>query len=125
MSGHYNRFKNSENPFESPSYKDEHNSWTLRKRSKNRIYNVFTIISATLLSTATLVGTIYLSQPSKIQNSSLSENQIMIPLHGFTNTQTWQGYYGNVTGTIELGDSSDNALHDWSKNASSLEKKTQ
>lgn len=29
-------------------------------------------------------------------------------------TQTWQGYYGNVSGTIVLSDASDNAMFDWS-----------
>jgi len=29
-------------------------------------------------------------------------------------TRTWQGYYGNVTGTIVLGDSNNNTLYDWS-----------
>jgi len=29
-------------------------------------------------------------------------------------TRTWQGYFGNVTGNIVLGDSSNNTLYDWS-----------
>lgn len=31
-----------------------------------------------------------------------------------TVTRAWQGYYGNVTGTIVLGDSNNNTLYDWS-----------
>lgn len=31
-----------------------------------------------------------------------------------TITRTWQGYFGNVTGTIVLGDSNNNTLYDWS-----------
>jgi hypothetical protein len=29
-------------------------------------------------------------------------------------TQAWQGYFGNVTGTLELGDASGNILYNWS-----------
>ena len=29
-------------------------------------------------------------------------------------TQTWQGYYGNVTGTITLDDANNNTMYDWS-----------
>ncbi|MGV8150811.1 MAG: hypothetical protein ACP5NV_03735 [Candidatus Woesearchaeota archaeon] len=29
-------------------------------------------------------------------------------------TRTWQGYFGNVTGTIVLGDANNNTLYDWS-----------
>lgn len=30
-----------------------------------------------------------------------------------TITQTWQGYFGNITGTIVLGDANNNTLYDW------------
>lgn len=30
-----------------------------------------------------------------------------------TVTQTWQGYYGNVTGKIVLGNSNNNSMYDW------------
>lgn len=30
-----------------------------------------------------------------------------------TITRTWQGYFGNVTGTIVLGDANNNTLYDW------------
>ena len=33
---------------------------------------------------------------------------------GFSITQSWQGYFGNVSGTITLGDLSDNVLYNWS-----------
>jgi hypothetical protein len=32
---------------------------------------------------------------------------------GSTITRTWQGYFGNITGTIVLGDTSNNTLYDW------------
>jgi hypothetical protein len=34
--------------------------------------------------------------------------------NGTTITRAWQGYYGNITGTITLGDSNNNTLYDWS-----------
>jgi hypothetical protein len=32
---------------------------------------------------------------------------------GVSTTQTWQGYFGNVTGTIQLANSNDNMMYDW------------
>jgi len=32
----------------------------------------------------------------------------------YATTQAWQGYFGNVSGTIQLADSSDNILYNWS-----------
>lgn len=34
-------------------------------------------------------------------------------LSGYSNTQTWQGYYGNVTGTVQLADSGDFVMYNW------------
>jgi hypothetical protein len=36
-----------------------------------------------------------------------------INIQGFTTTAAWQGYYGNVTGTIQLADAADNVLYNW------------
>ena len=33
---------------------------------------------------------------------------------GDSGSQTWQGYYGNVSGGLSLGDSSNNVLYNWS-----------
>jgi hypothetical protein len=33
---------------------------------------------------------------------------------GYSITQSWQGYYGNVTGTIQLADGSDYVMYNWS-----------
>lgn len=40
-------------------------------------------------------------------------NVTELVLNGFSNTQTWQGYYGNVSGTIQLADSSDYVMYNW------------
>ena len=41
-------------------------------------------------------------------------NSTYMDVSGTTTTQTWQGYYGNVTGMIQLADSGDKALYNWS-----------
>jgi hypothetical protein len=33
---------------------------------------------------------------------------------GISTTQSWQGYYGNVTGTIQLADGNSNVIYNWS-----------
>ena len=40
-------------------------------------------------------------------------NVTELTINGFSTTQTWQGYFGNVTGTIQLADSNDNVLYNW------------
>ena len=37
-----------------------------------------------------------------------------LTVFGYSTTQTWQGYFGNVSGTIQLADSNDNVLYNWS-----------
>ena len=32
---------------------------------------------------------------------------------GYSTTRSWQGYFGNVTGTIQLADSNDKVLYNW------------
>ena len=45
---------------------------------------------------------------------AIAGNVTDMNLQGFTSTQAWQGYYGNVTGTIQLVDGTDNVLYNWS-----------
>lgn len=45
---------------------------------------------------------------------ALAGNVTEMDLSGFSNTPSWQGYYGNVTGTIQLADSADNVMYNWS-----------
>jgi hypothetical protein len=47
-------------------------------------------------------------------HSALAGNVTEISLFSYTTTQSWQGYYGNVSGTIQLADSVDNVLYNWS-----------
>lgn len=41
-------------------------------------------------------------------------NVTELNIFGYTVTQSWQGYFGNVTGTIQLADGSDNVFYNWS-----------
>ncbi len=45
---------------------------------------------------------------------ALAGNVTELSISGFSITQSWQGYFGNVTGTIMLSDSSDNVMYNWS-----------
>ena len=45
---------------------------------------------------------------------ALAGNVTEININGFSTTQSWQGYFGNVTGTIQLADASDNQMYNWS-----------
>ena len=45
---------------------------------------------------------------------ALAGNVTEININGVTITQSWQGYFGNVTGTIQLADGSDNQMYNWS-----------
>jgi len=41
-------------------------------------------------------------------------NVTELNIFGYSTTQAWQGYFGNVSGTIQLADSSDNIMYNWS-----------
>ncbi len=41
-------------------------------------------------------------------------NITYLGLYGLSTTQSWQGFYGNVTGVIQLADSGDNVMYNWS-----------
>ncbi len=45
--------------------------------------------------------------------SAVAGNVTQLNIFARTQTRTWQGYYGNVSGTITLQDSNDNTIYDW------------
>jgi len=49
--------------------------------------------------------------------NALAGNVSEITLYGVSNTQTWQGYYGNVTGAIRLGNQDSDVMYNWSVSA--------
>jgi hypothetical protein len=44
---------------------------------------------------------------------ALAGNVTQLSIVGNTVTQTWQAYYGNVSGTITLDDANNNTIYDW------------
>lgn len=40
-------------------------------------------------------------------------NVTQLNIFGYSTTQSWQGYFGNVTGVIQLGDSGDHVMYNW------------
>src|SRR3989338_9613609 len=54
-------------------------------------------------------------------HSAIAGNVSEITLTAFSSTQSWQGYYGNVSGTIQLADSTDNVFYNWSESSPSGE----
>jgi hypothetical protein len=49
-----------------------------------------------------------------MSQEALAGNVSQLVFAGTTTTKTYQGYYGNVTGLVVLGDSNNNTLYDWS-----------
>ncbi len=47
-------------------------------------------------------------------HEAIAGNVTELTVSGFSPTQTWQGYFGNVSGTIQLADASDNVMYNWS-----------
>jgi len=48
-------------------------------------------------------------------HAAVAGNLTELVVTGFTSTQSWQGYYGNVSGTIQLADGSNNVFYNWSQ----------
>jgi len=46
--------------------------------------------------------------------TAIAGNVTELAISGYSITQSWQGYFGNVTGTIMLADNSDNVMYNWS-----------
>ncbi len=46
--------------------------------------------------------------------NAVAGNVTELNIFGYSITQSWQGYFGNVTGVIMLADSSDKVMYNWS-----------
>ena len=46
--------------------------------------------------------------------NAIAGNVTELNIFGYSVTQSWQGYFGNVTGVITLNDNSDNVMYNWS-----------
>ena len=47
-------------------------------------------------------------------HNALAGNVTELTITGFSTTRAWQGYFGNVSGTIQLADANDKVLYNWS-----------
>lgn len=47
-------------------------------------------------------------------HAAIAGNVTQIVVTGYSTTSAWQGYYGNVSGTIQLADGSDKVMYNWS-----------
>ena len=61
----------------------------------------------------TTVGSSRYSTFNAANITAVAGNTTELVLNGTAITQTWQGYYGNITGTIVLGNSNNNSLYNW------------
>lgn len=77
---------------------------------------VFPIVSALSPSGATTTAGAPETAPADPADSELAfaGNVTEITISGYTTTQSWQGFFGNVSGTIELTDASNNTFYNWS-----------
>lgn len=44
---------------------------------------------------------------------AIAGNVTAMTITAFSTTQSWQGFFGNVTGTVQLADALDNVLYNW------------
>jgi hypothetical protein len=55
------------------------------------------------------------ADPSEPGNdTAYAGNVSELIISGFSTTQAWHGYFGNVTGTIQLADGTNNVMYNWS-----------
>lgn len=47
-------------------------------------------------------------------DEALAGNISELTINAYTTTQSWQGYIGNISGTIQLADADDDVLYNWS-----------
>jgi hypothetical protein len=94
----------------------------MNKFSRLFLLSVFLVVllSATVLAVepfgAAVTNISSVRMPADNPNSTraMAGNVSELGVTAFTVTQSWQGYFGNVSGTIELADASDNVMYNWS-----------
>jgi hypothetical protein len=64
--------------------------------------------------TVTEINSTRMADSSPDNHSAIAGNITELNIYGESVTQSWQGYFGNVTGAIQLGDSTGNVLYNWS-----------
>ncbi len=76
----------------------------------------FNFVLAVRPSGATVdpLGNYTADQDPAASHAAVAGNVTELNIEGFTVTQSWQGYYGNVTGTIQLGSGDSSVMYNWS-----------
>ncbi len=93
-------------------------------RLKGKITLIICIVGLILLSTYTIAtpnGAILDEKRSERgestsadEHAAIAGNVTELDISGTSITQSWQGYFGNVSGIITLDDASNNTLYNWS-----------
>jgi hypothetical protein len=73
---------------------------------------VFATPNGVILSPGTSTGMV--NNPAGSDPNAIAGNVTELTIVGNSTTQSWQGYYGNVSGSIGLKDSTGNVLYNWS-----------
>lgn len=98
----------------------------LKKKMNLKKLTLLSLVMTVFLAVSVLAVQPFGAAPSQVKPSerapidaaqsyqSLAGNTSEIDISGYSPTQTWQGYFGNVSGTVQLADASDNVMYDWS-----------
>jgi len=79
-----------------------------------QIFSVSMVLAApTGPSSATNLGSSRYSSASAANISAFAGNVTELNFVANTITQTWQGYFGNITGTIVLGNANNQSMYNW------------
>jgi len=73
-------------------------------------------VMAIIPSGANIVAGANQTAPADTPSShpAVAGNVTELTISGFARTQSWQGYFGNVSGTIQLADANDKVMYNWS-----------
>ncbi len=72
------------------------------------------VIAAPNGATVTNLSSTRASASDAGNNSAIAGNITELTISGISVTQSWQGYFGNVSGAIQLANSDDNVMYNWS-----------
>jgi hypothetical protein len=90
-----------------------------------KLLNLFLVLISCILSVSLVLAIPSGGQVTGVSNSTggtsnpswdnaYAGNVSELVLYGSSITQSWQGYFGNVTGAIRLADGSGNVMYNWS-----------
>lgn len=81
-----------------------------------QIYTIYAAIPSGATNLTSISNTTALADfPESV--SAVAGNVTEINIFGYSTTQSWQGYFGNVTGVIELTDGNNRTMFNWSSSS--------